>query len=839
MTSQLLNIKSQLEESKNARRIDLQGARNVKNRLKRQVEQLQQQLDEADGCRRATQLAEARAQISQLQMDADAARAEAADRLNECRKEIREERDAEVKGLRRELYDARTAASRAEDALASVRSWHAGRSRQRTGPAADGSSQCISRFNTRLVSDLREFMDSKFDGGDGGEVSIRAVTAYLQASPETASAVVEALGVKTAVQEEFLDILKRHYSVENCAALFMHGNLTHAGYQAISNIMSGVYDNINDKFVRLMAPDGKTAVPRMVSLHVLLEYFRQCAEEFGVESVHEGQGGVLNVEKVLQSQVEHLLAQPGSQQEQQGEHAAVPEQIPVQLAADSAGWSKKPTHKVMKNFTAIVVRPILEKAGSDKVGDTINSCHNNRLAALYAGSDCHHLVQKFLNTSSTSSGQMVMTIRQQMEQLATRGLHTSLGDIAVLWRLGGDLKFLVECMGISSNAATYPCHQCRCHKRDMWMLPEEFPFGTVPQPRTRQSILQMCHAFGEEVGITEPYVCPGCEKEISAATRHKPISQEEVTQYGRQHFSHVWGKLPLTAVEPEDAVPDALHGFLRSVINMFFVGITMNLHTLAQAQQLSTMMEEQLQVDAEPIYSQRNRESTRKDLQSWNGKECWRVMANIGQIVDHTFQGRAAGNENATAFQRQLQDGYEAVSKMFSSFVELMAVWMMDVPEEDWQKVAQLMREKARQWRDAFVLASGSTTDCSPTMHSILYHYPRMYAKHGPIMRYSMQGLEAKHQPIKRAKKGHTNQKSFTHLGRVNAKGYTTVHAYSTDIMQVTKRMTVRDHICTKIKSGKGTRKRARSELDADPLSAVIKQLQQQYLLDLELADAE
>ena len=163
---------------------------------------------------------------------------------------------------------------------------------------------------------------------------------------------------------------------------------------------------------------------------------------------------------------------------------------------------------------------------------------------------------------------------------------------------------------------------------------------------------------------------------------------------------------------------------------------------------------------------------------------------------------------------------------------------MLDVPREQWQHVAQMMREKAKKWRDSFVLAAGSSVDITPaTMHSILFHYPDMYARHGPLMKYSMQGLEAKHQPIKRAKRGHCNKKSFTHLGNVNRRGFTTVHAHSTDIMQVTKRMTARDAVCCAVPSGKGTRKRPRSELSNDPLSALIKQLQSQYVEDLNATD--
>ena len=100
-----------------------------------------------------------------------------------------------------------------------------------------------------------------------------------------------------------------------------------------------------------------------------------------------------------------------------------------------------------------------------------------------------------------------------------------------------------------------------------------------------------------------------------------------------------------------------------------------------------------------------------------------------------------------------------------------------------------------------------------------------------------MQGLEAKHQPIKRAKKGHCNGKSFTRLQEPSARGFVTVHATTTDIIQVTKRMTVRDVVCCIVPSEKGRKMRVRSELHSDPLSAVIHQIQQDYLAELGISE--
>ena len=187
-----------------------------------------------------------------------------------------------------------------------------------------------------MLADLREFMDSQFEGGADGEVAHDAIVAYVTTVQRgTFAAVVEALGVRGRLQEEFMQILRHHFSVETCATLYMHGNLTQAGYQAISNIMAGIWDNVIEKFIRLVAPDGKTPIPRLVSLRMLMDYFSECDKELGLASVHMGQGGVLNLVVILKAQVEYLL--DGATEEQ------IPKKIPVQLAVDADGWHKKPT----------------------------------------------------------------------------------------------------------------------------------------------------------------------------------------------------------------------------------------------------------------------------------------------------------------------------------------------------------------------------------------------------------------------------------------------------------------------------------------------------------------
>ena len=198
---------------------------------------------------------------------------------------------------------------------------------------------------------------------------------------------------------------------------------------------------------------------------------------------------------------------------------------------------------------------------------------------------------------------------------------------------------------------------------------------------------------------------PACKKLITADERHKPATQHATLAHVVQHFGHKWGKIPLVLrVEPVDAVPDTLHGFLRSVVNMFFVSVNMNLNTLDESTRLVVGMEHDLKVETKPVHLQRNRESKHKVLQTWNGKECWRILRGIGQILDKVFHVRD-GEHGSTAMAHQ--HNYARCSTVFQSFVELMAAWILNAPEDPWQQVALLMRDKAQFYRDTFVLAAG------------------------------------------------------------------------------------------------------------------------------------
>eukprot|EP00873_Tetraselmis_striata_P023778 jgi/Tetstr1/444042/TSEL_031981.t1 len=71
---------------------------------------------------------------------------------------------------------------------------------------------------------------------------------------------------------------------------------------------------------------------------------------------------------------------------------------------DSANWRKRPSNKILRNYSAMVLKPLCmkyrQRGVRPRAGDAINSPDNNMLTMLYAGKDSYHLIDKMLNAVS-------------------------------------------------------------------------------------------------------------------------------------------------------------------------------------------------------------------------------------------------------------------------------------------------------------------------------------------------------------------------------------------------------------------------------------------------------
>ena len=165
-----------------------------------------------------------------------------------------------------------------------------------------------------------------------------------------------------------------------------------------------------------------------------------------------------------------------------------------------------------------------------------------------------------------------------------------------------------------------------------------------------------------------------------------------------------------------------------------------------KAQEIAAWMAATLNVECEATHSQRNAATTKKTCQSWNGHWCWALLGRIEDVL-------------ALVFERD-SPAYETHLDMWEAFIDLMAVWYItDVQPTAWEVLAACVDSKGAAWLRAF-LQVGSAEDVMPTMHTIVCHYGDMIRRHGPLLPYSSEGLEAKHQPLKRGGKFKTNRRA-------------------------------------------------------------------------------
>jgi hypothetical protein len=337
-----------------------------------------------------------------------------------------------------------------------------------------------------------------------------------------------------------------------------------------------------------------------------------------------------------------------------------------------------------------------------------------------------------------------------MDALSRDGLEVDGQRVAITFTLGGDLKFLNGVLGLQGASATCPCHICEVTKAELhWSKRRhQQKYGCQPVLRTYLRCAQMAHAFGADVGIIEPYLCPGCNMVITEDDRHEPAEGKGVARaFGLAHFSQRWGCFPLLRVQPSDLVCDILHALLRLTAAVFWATVTMNTTTDELAKAIADFISDKLNVNTLPTKVSANTAVTKKDLQSWGGDECRTVMQHYMQILKMVFP---AGEKTPGA-------SWELATTPWEAFIELYAVWNMDVPEEDYELLACKLDTVAETFIGCYIAVS-SAEDITPTMHCVQNHFGDLLRAHGCLAAHCCQGLEHKHQIVKKIGHQHCNK---------------------------------------------------------------------------------
>ena len=403
------------------------------------------------------------------------------------------------------------------------------------------------------------------------------------------------------------------------------------------------------------------------------------------------------------------------------------------------------------------------------------------------------------------------SILQQLDEMGRDGLGIDGHAVQVVWKGGGDLKFQSEILGLNGHSSNHPCTHCECPKELLHLRKADLMAASGITRRTLLRAKMMSHKWGPEWGLEQPYACPGCAKTINEHSQHLPHSATQVKNWPRAHRGHYYNCLPVLPVEFWDFIPDLLHALLRSVANMFFITVSMNLRTEQQAANLSDFIQAEYGVKTNPVFNQGTRSATLKTLQTLNGEECWRILKNIRQILSQVFPD-------------QESEAYNKVLEVWESWEDLYATLLIpDVEQERWEELATTVEEKAAVWHRTFLQVTGPN-DVTPFMHEVVVHFGDFIRLVGPLLPFSSEGLEARHQPIKRLGKYRTNRKGVGAVG---------TGSDNTDIMQTMRRDCATEYVKQKVPKGKGAKK-ARGTDKRDALCRRLHRLQIPVLVRLQ-----
>ena len=131
-------------------------------------------------------------------------------------------------------------------------------------------------------------------------------------------------------------------------------------------------------------------------------------------------------------------------------------------------------------------------------------------------------------------------------------------------------------------------------------------------------------------------------------------------------------------------------------------------------------------------------------------------------------------------------------------------------------------------WHRAFLLVTDAA-DLTPFMHEIVCHFGDFIAAHGPMGPFSSEGVEARHQPVKRIGKFRTNRRGA---------GSGKTSEDNTDIVQTMRRNRVSEYIQGMVPKGKAAKKRGNTDL-SDRLSRSIRRNQLPTLREVGFVDEE
>ena len=356
---------------------------------------------------------------------------------------------------------------------------------------------------------LRNWCITGWDGGCTGETALEVFTYFFDHHQAFATRLFIQLGLPQEIERQVVSAHESWFSAEKAVALRNQTGMTWDGYRHLAGTMFCDRDAVTGKYLPIAMPFGGSPV-RLPRTWRLIQKEKEIFLEFGLSESDDGITAWLEIIPLLELRIGAIPV------EYQPTRDGTP--LKIFFGADSFRlYTQNSIKATLCVCKAMISRHDAE--GHRLQGWAINSAMNNVKMAIYEGGD------SYLELCTKGS-----QVQKQLEKLQTSGLSLNGEKMAIRLGLFGDMSFINNILGSGGCATNNCCPHCDCHKDKLLWTRQEFIDAGVPFPRAmtikRHSML--AHAFGKEYGLEVPYVCEGCNREIS---EHNQYAPDNAAQY--------------------------------------------------------------------------------------------------------------------------------------------------------------------------------------------------------------------------------------------------------------------------------------------------------------------
>ena len=182
---------------------------------------------------------------------------------------------------------------------------------------SDRSREAVKKQNARLKNSLTEFLNTELlgrHGGVGGELAKSMFVSFFAENTSMLEHVMTELQIYEAAERQTVQAIQNLWTLDICAAVLIHGDMSLAGYQAVLNILSKTYEFADDRFRPIVLPHG-TEMAKLCSRNSLQDHLKKVTEFFGMEVLDNGRAAAVDIRLVIVGRLKLMKSVADASQE--------------------------------------------------------------------------------------------------------------------------------------------------------------------------------------------------------------------------------------------------------------------------------------------------------------------------------------------------------------------------------------------------------------------------------------------------------------------------------------------------------------------------------------------